>query len=168
MSEPATQAVTIGVWKDDLGSQVEAWLEAEGAEGIDVEKAPIGGRPLVPAIPIVIAVAIGAAALVQLIVKIRNNGLPQQIITYHDGKVDIRIIDEVKNGKILIFADKDTVVELSDVPDTFDFTEVAKAAVQLGGQKGKEVAETLGSDAKVAKPQEGITASRVREIANIL
>jgi molybdopterin/thiamine biosynthesis adenylyltransferase len=143
----------------DQSDAIQAYLREAGASDIEVtdNTDKVGFLPL---IPIVIAAVIGIDALVDIIRKCRIERQPEQVISYKDGKVNIRIVKGIKNGKIIILADKGTVVDVEKIPDNIDMTEVAKAALTVGADIAKEMIDKAGGKATVTQaPATGSTGN---------
>ena len=117
-------------------------------------------------IPIVIVAVIAGAAIVEFVEWWRIHHQAEQIINYHDGKVDVQIVHEIKNGKILVFADKDTVVQIDNADPPLNLTDVAKAAVTGGASAAADKAKEAGKDASVETPDDPPTKKALQAIAN--
>lgn len=145
--------------------EIAAWLRENGGDDVTLTDRS-GTVGIVPLIPIVIVAVIAAGAIVEFIEFWRAKHQPEQILTYHDGKVEVQVLQDIKNGKILIFADKDTVVQIDDVKPPLDLTEVVKAAVTGGASAAADKAKEAGKDASVEKPEDSPTKKALHAIAN--
>ncbi len=72
---------------------------------------------------------------------------------------------EVRNGKILVFADKDTVVQIDDVPELLDLTDIAKTALTGGANAAKEAVDAAKGAAQVTKPDDPPTKDALTKMA---
>lgn len=166
------QAINFGAPGDHISDEdraaveeIAVWLR-ENAD-TDATVSDRTGRPgIVPFIPLVIGIAIGVAALARVIAFLIERFNYEQIITYHDGKVTIQVVKEIRNGKILIFADKDTVVQINNVDPPIDLTEIAKAAISAGASDAADKAKDAGKDASVEKPTDDATKKALVAISD--
>ena len=129
---------------------IQAYLRDAGASDVQVTD-NTDKFGILPLIPIVIAAVIGIDALVDIIRKWRLEHQSEQIISYKDGKVEVRIVEEIKNGKIIILADKGTAIDVEKVPDNIDMAAVAKAALAEGADIAKEMIDMAGGKATVTQ-----------------
>lgn len=151
MNSP-TGLVSIQINADTRGQSdaIQAYLRDAGASDVQVTD-NTDKFGILPLIPIVIAAVIGIDALVDIIRKWRLEHQSEQIISYKDGKVEVRIVEEIKNGKIIILADKGTAIDVEKVPDNIDMAAVAKAALAEGADIAKEMIDKAGGKATVTQ-----------------
>lgn len=163
MSE-ATLPISIDLGEDggsDAGELVD-WLKENQASNVVRNDEGETGDEFEP-VTIAVAAVILSAGLAGVVSFIWRRWQKQQIITYRNGKVDVQIVP-IRNGKILIFADEDTVVEIDDIDEILDITEVAKAALG-NATAGKDEAEKQGGKASVESPQDAKTKDALAKIA---
>ena len=146
-------AFRIGIADEALANEIEAWLETNG--GSDLEVQDLHG--LLPLIPIVIGGSIAAAAITSLIFYIRSKGECQQLFDFRSGEIKHHIDCRFKNGRIIVIADNNQQVEISDVPSAINFTEIAKTAITAGADAAKGAIEAMGGKAEVTN-QDGAAA----------
>lgn len=158
--DDAGTVITIAELDPSEKEELEKHLSEENIE-YEVNPGMAGFLPLIP-----IIIVIAAAALVKVVIYIWQKFQYEQIITYHDGKIDHQIV-KIRNGKILIFADKDTVVQIENPSDIIDLTAVAKAA--LGdASAGKDEATKQGANATVETPTDDETKGKLAQLAGAL
>ncbi len=63
---------------------------------------------------------------------------------------------EIRGGRVILVAGEKTKIEVSDISPLFDFTAVAKAAVEQGAEAAKTAAEAAGATAKVLPRDEPV------------
>lgn len=110
----------------------------------DVEVAGI-----LPIVGAVIAGAIAAAAVTKIVTHIIQTRQCQQIIDARSGKVEVTVNCEIRNGRIIFIADKDQQLVVTEVPDVFNATDVAKQALTEGASVAKAAIEAAGGKAEV-------------------
>ena len=164
MTDESATALSIGFSDEDdeTADELAEWLRNNG--GTDVVVHRNTGEPSILFIPLVVGVAIAAAALVKVVIWVHDHWQYEQVVTYHDGKAEIQIV-KIRNGKIIIFADKDTVVQLESVPDVLDLTDIAKTAL---GSAEKAAADAIkaGAKAEVAPaPSDPETKTALERVA---
>ncbi|MFT3834815.1 MAG: hypothetical protein QM711_16105 [Micropruina sp.] len=138
-------------------------LRSHGAE-VTVEEPP-PGRAVVPFIPVVLAAVLAVGAVINFIQWWRDNHQYEQIITFKDGKLDVTIVP-VRNGKILVFADKDTAVQITSTSPLLDLTEIAKAALTKGAEAAAKAANAVGAVAAMVQPADLRTRLQLQELAS--
>jgi hypothetical protein len=146
--------IHIGTDSDDRADTLQEWLRGVGATDITDNKGELQVQ-VFPLILIVIGGAIAGGKALDFVRNWRLEHQSEQIITYRDGRVDIQIIDKIKNGKIIILADEGTVVEVEKVPDNVDLTAVAKAAITQGADAARDMINKAGGTAVVTKATGG-------------
>lgn len=103
-------------------------------------------------LPLVGAVLVGsltAAAFAQIANWILRNDECQQIMDFRGDEIDVKVNCEIRNGRIIVVAKEGETVEISDVPDLIDFTEIAKTAITEGAAAAKAAVEAAGGTAEV-------------------
>ena len=137
-------------------------LRQQDAE-VTVQQPPPGHNVL-PFVPIVLLALVAAGGVLQFIEWWRRVHQYEQIITYKDGAVHVQIVP-IKNGKVLVFADKDTVVDVEDVGPLLDLTEIAKAVLTAGAEAASAAAKAAGALVEVVKPTDDATLAALVEMA---
>jgi hypothetical protein len=145
-----TISIQIGTDSTEHSETVQRWLSEAGATVTDVTDNR-GKKGILPLIPIVIAAAVAAGAAMDFVRKWRIEHQSEQIITYRDGELKIQIVDKIKNGKIIILAAKDTVVQIDKEPDNINLTDIAKTALSDGADAAKEMIDKAGGKATVTQ-----------------
>jgi hypothetical protein len=140
--------VSIGTDSAERAGVYESDLKAAGATSVATHDHS-NENGILPIIAIVVGAVVVAGAISDLIRKWKDHGQPEQIISYHDGKVDVQIVDKIHNGKIIVVADKDTVVQIDDLPDSVNITDIAKAAVSAGAGSASDAVKKAGGKASV-------------------
>ncbi|MBK8448240.1 MAG: hypothetical protein IPL41_16560 [Micropruina sp.] len=148
---------------EDLDSYraAAAQLESRGAE-VTVQNPPPGAQ-VFPFVPVILGAVLAAAAVLDFVEWWRASHQFEQIITYKDGVLHVEIVP-VKNGKIIVLADKDTVVELEGTDPLLDLTAIAKAALSGGAEAAATVARAAGAIAQVSRPTDQPTLDRLAEL----
>ena len=138
-------------------------LRSHGAE-VTVEEPP-PGRAVVPFIPVVLTAVLAVGAVINFIQWWRVNHQYEQIITFKDEQLDVTIVP-VRNGKILVFADKDTAVQITSMSPLLDLTEIAKAALTKGAEAAAKAANAVGAVATMVQPADLRTRLQLQELAS--
>ncbi len=126
-----------------VADDVQQWLKDNK---IKYEPPP---HAIVPIIPIVIGAALGAAAIAALVEYIRRTHACQQTIDARRTPVVTKTDCSVRNGRVIVITKDNQKVEIHDVPQIFDFTKVAKAALSGAADAVKKAAELAGAKTTV-------------------
>lgn len=145
----ARVSFSIGLDDGEVADDLQNWLTENGATELSREMR----KGILPIIPIVIGGSIAAAAIAQLVIRIRDNYECQQLFDFRSNGIKHVVDCRFKNGKILIIADKDQQVEITEAPDILDFTEIAKTAATAGADAAKAAVEAAGGKAGVTKTE---------------
>lgn len=132
-------------------TEIEQSLREVGAT--DVERVRQDG--ILPIVGIVVAAVIGVSALVDLIQRIRRQHQCQEIVDCRGDEVKIAKNCDRKDGSIVVVSKDKQKVEITDVPDSFDLTEVMKAALTAGADAVKSAADAAGAKAGDPQPADG-------------
>lgn len=129
-----------------MAAEARAWLEANG--GQDIETRELQGI-LPVALPIIVGAAIAAGAVAGIVAFLRQKFACLLVVDAREATPKISTDCSDRNGRTILIAPKDVQIELSDVPPVFDFTAVAKAAIEGGADAVKSAAEAAGAGAEV-------------------
>jgi hypothetical protein len=151
MGDAAQDQFQVSIEVDDSAEarEVEQALAQAGATEVETSGEGIEG-----ALPIAIVVGAIAtvAAVADLAERIRRRFMCQQIIDTRDNQVRVSRDCDIRDGRIIVISADDQKVEIHDVPDGLDVTEVLKAALTAGADAVKAVAEKAGATATNPKP----------------
>ncbi len=145
MTTTGTVSVRARVSDEAMAADVETWLTDKDAA--DVHRVREEG--ILPIVGAVIAGTVAVAGATTLVMWIRDKFACQQLVDARGDDVEIVTDCDHRNGKIIVIADKGQVVSITDPPDVFDITEVAKTALSSGADVAKAAIEAAGGEAKV-------------------
>ena len=154
MTEPSVDErieIKIGVFGEETADEVATALNDHGATDVDTSTR----HGFLPTVPIVIAASIGISGLAHVFKVIRKNRTPRMIIDARVIPLEMRVIEEIRDGKITVILSDDANVEIHDAPPLFDPTEVTIAALE-------STADAVKSGAVAGRPRPKPVAPRPR------
>jgi len=156
MADDTSESLDVEIFVGDegLANAFQEELAKQGAQEMEVRKASPeeADTRVFPIIPVVIAAVIGIHALCDLILRWRDKHQCRTLLDARKAKVKQEIDCRIKDGRIIVIAKDKTKVEIVDVPQAFDLTEVLKAGVTSTGEAVKAAAETAGAVATDPEP----------------
>jgi hypothetical protein len=129
-----------------LADELERQLADVGASAIH-RREEYG---LLPLLPIVLGAVVALSGLSTLVMWIRAKTRCRSIIDVRGGTVSQQLDCSIKDGRIIVVTEGDTKVEIVDVPEVLDMSEVLAAALSSGAAAVREAAERSGARVEVA------------------
>jgi hypothetical protein len=144
LPEPVRFELRLG--DSGLADELERQLQEAGASAIH-RREEYG---LLPLLPIVLGAVVALSALSTLVMWIRAKTRCRSIIDVRGGTVAQQLDCSIKDGRIILVTEGDTRVEIVDVPEVLDMSEVLAAALSSGAGAVRAVAERSGARVEVA------------------
>jgi hypothetical protein len=129
----------------ELADELEQRLVDVGASAIH-RREEYG---LLPLLPIVLGAVVALSALSTLVMWIRAKTGCRSIIDVRGGTIAQQVDCKVRDGRIIVVTEGDTKVEIVDVPEVLNMSDVLSAALSSGAEAVKAVAERAGAQVEV-------------------
>jgi hypothetical protein len=128
----------------ELADGIAAWAAEHGETLVPSEE-----RGIVPLLPFVLAGLLAINSIASLIMWVRSKTTCRTIIDARDDELRTDIDCRIRDGRIIVIANDDTRVEVTDAPPMLDLTKVLASA--LGGTAASMVSvlETTGASARI-------------------
>jgi hypothetical protein len=154
MAGATADEISLRIQVDDEADakEVEQHLHDVGAADVKREG---GGEGILPIVMIVVAVVVGVAALADLIQRIRKQHMCQEILDCRGKDVHVKKNCDRKDGSIIVISKDNQKVEITNIPDALDLTDITKAALTAGADAVKVAAEAGGAKATDPAPADG-------------
>ena len=153
MAEPERR-IEIRVDSPEASQEVATYLKEQGAG--DIEQSEDVGIVPVIGLPFVIAALVGAAGLASIVVYIARTFGCMVVVDARGDDIKVNRHCEIRGGRVILVAGEKTKIEVSEISPLFDFTAVAKTAVEQGAEAAKAAAEAAGATVKVLVPDEPV------------
>jgi hypothetical protein len=146
--------VEIFVPDEELAKEFKDELTRQGVQAVEHRKASPDEAEdrFFPIVAVVIGAVIGVHALADLILRWRDKHHCRTLIDARKAKVKQELDCRIKDGRIIVIAKDNTKVEIIDVPEAFNLTEVLKAGVSSTGEAVKAAADAAGATARDPEP----------------
>jgi hypothetical protein len=153
VAEPERR-IEVRVDSAEASNEIATYLRDQGAAEID-QSEDVGIVPVI-GLPFVIAALVGAAGLASIVVYLARTFGCMVVVDARADDIKVNRHCEIRGGRVILVAGEKTKIEVSEVSPLFDFTAIAKTAVEQGAEAAKTAAEAAGATAKVLAPDEPV------------